>query len=93
MSDTTRQKGGAAQPGFFTTATLRKAVAFVVRVARLGFRSAFAPDVAARTTMGHIMRATAVKGARLCRKAEPRRGRRLPTGPPTAPPTEPRSDD
>lgn len=62
MTDTILQKAGAAKPGLFTTATLQKAVAFVVLVALLGFFSLFAPNFAAWNNMVNIMQATAVNG-------------------------------
>ncbi len=62
MSDTTPASAQAAKSGFFTTATLQKAVAFVVLIALLAFFSVFAPNFAAWNNMVNIMQATAVNG-------------------------------
>ena len=62
MTDATSLNTGAAGPGFFTTATLQKAVAFVVLIALLGFFSIFANNFAAWGNMVGIMQATAVNG-------------------------------
>lgn len=50
------------QQGFFTMATMQKAVAFVVLIALLLFFSVFAPNFAAWNNMVNIMQATAVNG-------------------------------
>lgn len=62
MTDTAINKPAAAKSGFFTTATLQKAVAFVVLIALLAFFSIFAPNFAAWNNMVNIMQATAVNG-------------------------------
>ncbi len=62
MTDTTLQKTAAAGSGFFTTATMQKAVAFVVLIALLAFFSLFASNFAAWNNMVNIMQATAVNG-------------------------------
>lgn len=62
MTDTTIQKAPAANSGIFTTATLQKAVAFVVLIIMLAFFSLFAPNFAAWNNMVNIMQATAVNG-------------------------------
>ena len=62
MTETALEKPGAARQGFFTTATLQKAVAFVVLIALLLFFSIFAPNFAAWNNMVNIMQATAVNG-------------------------------
>lgn len=62
MTDTAVAKPAAAKSGFFTTATLQKAVAFVVLIALLIFFSIFAPNFAAWNNMVNIMQATAVNG-------------------------------
>ena len=62
MTDTVIQNTPAAKSGFFTTAAMQKAVAFVVLVVMLGFFSLFAPNFAAWNNMVNIMQATAVNG-------------------------------
>ena len=62
MSDIALHPTGSGKKGFFTTATLQKAVAFVVLVALLGSFSLFAPNFAAWNNMVNIMQATAVNG-------------------------------
>lgn len=62
MTDTAINKPAAAKSGIFTTATLQKAVAFVVLIALLIFFSIFAPNFAAWNNMVNIMQATAVNG-------------------------------
>lgn len=62
MTDTAVSKPAAAKQGLFTTATLQKAVAFVVLIALLLFFSIFAPNFAAWNNMVNIMQATAVNG-------------------------------
>lgn len=62
MTDTTQNTAQAARHGFFTVATLQKAVAFVVLIALLLFFSVFAPNFAAWNNMVNIMQATAVNG-------------------------------
>ncbi len=61
MTDTTAQTE-PGKTGFLTTATLQKAVAFVVLLALLAFFSIFAPNFAAWNNMVNIMQATAVNG-------------------------------
>jgi ribose transport system permease protein len=62
MADTSVSTTQADASGFFTTATLQKAVAFVVLILLLGFFSVFAPNFAAWNNMVNIMQATAVNG-------------------------------
>jgi ribose transport system permease protein len=62
MTDTTLSQAQSEKPGFFTMATMQKAVAFVVLVALLLFFSVFAPNFAAWNNMVNIMQATAVNG-------------------------------
>lgn len=62
MTDSTISRAPAAKSGFFTTATLQKAVAFVVLLILLLFFSLFAPNFAAWNNMVNIMQATAVNG-------------------------------
>ncbi|MCB2136148.1 MAG: ABC transporter permease [Rhodobacteraceae bacterium] len=62
MTDTAQDKADNLTSGFFTTATLQKAVAFAVLVALLLFFSLFAPNFAAWNNMINIMQATAVNG-------------------------------
>lgn len=62
MTDTSTASAKSAGPGFLSTATLQKAVAFVVLVALLAFFSIFAPNFAAWNNMVNIMQATAVNG-------------------------------
>ena len=62
MTDTAVPASPAAGSGLFTTATMQKAVAFVVLVALLAFFSLFAPNFAAWNNMVNIMQATAVNG-------------------------------
>jgi ribose transport system permease protein len=62
MSDTALTQAQSEKPGFFTAATLQKAVAFVVLVALLAFFSIFAANFAAWNNMVNIMQATAVNG-------------------------------
>ncbi len=62
MTDTTLDSGKGAKSGFFTTAALQKAVAFVVLIALLAFFSLFAPNFATGSNMVGIMQATAVNG-------------------------------
>lgn len=62
MTDLTLEPVQAAKNGFFTTATLQKAVAFVVLIVLLVFFSIFAPNFAAWNNMVNIMLATAVNG-------------------------------
>lgn len=62
MTDTTVETGRGAKPSFISTATLQKAVAFVVLIALLGFFSLFAPNFATGGNMVGIMQATAVNG-------------------------------
>jgi ribose transport system permease protein len=62
MTDTTLSQDQSEKPGFFTMATMQKAVAFVVLVALLLFFSVFAPNFAAWNNMVNIMQATAVNG-------------------------------
>lgn len=62
MTDTTLPQTELAKTGFFTMATMQKAVAFVVLVALLLFFSIFAPNFAAWNNMVNIMQATAVNG-------------------------------
>ena len=62
MTDTTSATAQAEKSGFFTTAALQKAVAFVVLVVLLAFFSIFAPNFAAWNNMVNIMQATAVNG-------------------------------
>jgi ribose transport system permease protein len=62
MTDATLPQIRAEQSGFFTTATLQKAVAFVVLIVLLAFFSLFAPNFAAWNNMVNIMQATAVNG-------------------------------
>ena len=62
MTDTTQNTAQATRHGFFTVATLQKAVAFVLLVALLLFVSVFAPNFAAWNNMVNIMQATAVNG-------------------------------
>lgn len=61
MSDTQAQTA-PARTGVLTTATLQKAVAFVVLVSLLLFFSIFAANFAAWNNMVNIMQATAVNG-------------------------------
>lgn len=60
MTDTTST--ASIQSGFFTMATMQKAVAFVVLIVLLIFFSIFAPNFAAWNNMVNIMQATAVNG-------------------------------
>jgi ribose transport system permease protein len=62
MTETTAQTAASGAPGFFTTSTLQKAVAFVVLIALLAFFSLFAPNFATGSNMVGIMQATAVNG-------------------------------
>ena len=62
MSNTQSQTVATAKPGVLTTATLQKAVAFVVLVSLLMFFSIFAANFAAWNNMVNIMQATAVNG-------------------------------
>lgn len=62
MTDATLDKIGPTKSGLLTTATLQKAVAFVVLIALLAFFSLFAPNFAAWNNMVNIMQATAVNG-------------------------------
>ncbi len=62
MTDATLPKAADSGSGFFTTATLQKAVAFVVLILLLAFFSIFAPNFAAWNNMVNIMQATAVNG-------------------------------
>ena len=62
MTDTAVQPAETGKPGFFTTQTLQKAVAFVVLIALLAFFSAFANNFATGANMVGIMQATAVNG-------------------------------
>lgn len=62
MTDATLPTVRNDSSGFFTTATLQKAVAFVVLIALLLFFSIFAPNFAAWNNMVNIMQATAVNG-------------------------------
>lgn len=62
MTDTSTASAKPAGPGFLSTATLQKAVAFVVLVALLAFFSLFATNFAAWNNMVNIMQATAVNG-------------------------------
>ena len=62
MTDIALENAQAARPGFFSIATLQKAVAFVVLIALLAFFSVFAPNFAAWNNMVNIMQATAVNG-------------------------------
>ena len=62
MTDTALATASADKSGFFTTAALQKAVAFVVLIALLGFFSLFAANFAAWNNMVNIMQATAVNG-------------------------------
>lgn len=62
MTDTSPASAKSAGPGFLSTATLQKAVAFVVLVALLAFFSLFATNFAAWNNMVNIMQATAVNG-------------------------------
>jgi ribose transport system permease protein len=62
MTDTALSHAQPEKPGFFTIATMQKAVAFVVLVALLIFFSVFAANFAAWNNMVNIMQATAVNG-------------------------------
>jgi ribose transport system permease protein len=62
MTDTTASSLETAKTGFFTTATMQKAVAFVVLIALLAFFSVFAEHFAQWDNMVNIMTATAVNG-------------------------------
>jgi len=62
MTDTALNAAETEKTGFFTIATMQKAVAFVVLVALLLFFSIFAPNFAAWNNMVNIMQATAVNG-------------------------------
>lgn len=62
MTDSTMNQMQAERAGFFTIATMQKAVAFVVLVALLLFFSIFAANFAAWNNMVNIMQATAVNG-------------------------------
>ena len=62
MTDTVLNAAETEKTGFFTIATMQKAVAFVVLVALLLFFSIFAPNFAAWNNMVNIMQATAVNG-------------------------------
>jgi ribose transport system permease protein len=62
MTDTALTHAQPEKPGFFTIATMQKAVAFVVLVALLIFFSVFAANFAAWNNMVNIMQATAVNG-------------------------------
>lgn len=62
MADIALGTSRAARPSFLTTATLQKAVAFVVLIGLLLFFSLFAPNFAAWNNMVNIMQATAVNG-------------------------------
>jgi ribose transport system permease protein len=62
MTDIAIAQSAETKKGFFTTATLQKAVAFVVLVVLLLFFSIFAPNFAAWNNMVNIMQATAVNG-------------------------------
>ncbi len=61
MTDTTASKATPGS-GFFTMASMQKAVAFAVLVLMLLFFSIFAPNFAAWNNMVNIMQATAVNG-------------------------------
>ncbi len=62
MTDTALTHPQSEKAGFFTIATMQKAVAFVVLVALLVFFSVFAANFAAWNNMVNIMQATAVNG-------------------------------
>ncbi len=62
MTDTALSHAQPEKAGFFTIATMQKAVAFVVLVALLIFFSVFAANFAAWNNMVNIMQATAVNG-------------------------------
>jgi ribose transport system permease protein len=62
MTTAIAEAPSAAKSGFFTTATLQKAVAFSVLIVLLLFFSIFAPNFAAWNNMVNIMQATAVNG-------------------------------
>lgn len=62
MSMTTADQTGTRKSGLFSTATLQKAVAFVVLIGLLLFFSLFANNFAAWNNMVNIMQATAVNG-------------------------------
>jgi len=62
MTDTTVPTAASGKSGLFTTATLQKAVAFVVLIALIAFFSAFASNFATGANMVGIMQATAVNG-------------------------------
>ncbi|MBP1806208.1 ABC transporter permease [Rubellimicrobium aerolatum] len=62
MTDTTLKTSGWGGSRLFTTATVQKAVAFVVLIALLAFFGLFAPNFATWSNMVGIMQATAVNG-------------------------------
>ena len=55
MTDTAVQTAATGKPGFFTTSTLQKAVAFVVLIALIAFFSLFASNFATGSNMVRII--------------------------------------